>query len=516
MARNCREWGGAALGVWASLLASCALVPVQALAESVSAAASADPQADAQKAAFLALPEADRKAVQDGLGWLALYSGVVDGAWGKRTRDSILKFQASQSAPTDGVVSAPQLAALKAAARRARAAVGFEVIDERRSGVRIGAPLKILTKIAMVGGDATIEAPDGSVALAFQARQGDEPTLASLYAKLIADSNGRKVTYKAIKADDFFVVAGEDGARKFYTRFAKSPPDWAEGPALRGFTFSYPKDQSDDLDKVALAVANSFEPFAVSSTSLDAAARAAASAITWRDIAKQAPASDVAASNPPSQPATPLATPTPSQPADAAAPTPAPATLATGLVVAPGQALTAMAAAECVNATVDGKPAKIVRADAASGLALLAGDFSPAGTPPRIGAAAGELVALSLSEGAERSDGSPGKPKLEASAAILSGGEGAQMVVAALTKHGTGAPVFDRRGGLAALVAPIRSEPPRVAGVALAEPHPMIASDVISRFLGTSPVSRADGPELGAGDIAREKRAAIVEVACRP
>ena len=504
MTRNCRLWGGAALGVWASLLASCALTPVQALAQSVGAATAADPQADAEKTAFLAMPEADRKAVQEGLGWLGLYSGAVDGAWGRRTRDSILKFQASQSAPTDAIVSPPQLAALTAAARKARAAVGFEVVDERRSGVRIGAPLKILTKIAMLGGDVTMEAPDGSVALAFHTRAGDEPTLASLYAKLIADANGRKVTYKAIKADDFFVVAGEEGARKFYTRFAKSPPDWAGGPALRGFTFAYPKDQSDDLDKVALAVANSFEPFAAAATGPDAAA------ITWRDIVRQGPATHAAASNAPSQPVASPAPPAPSQPAAIA---PKPPALATGLVVAPGQALTAIAPAECADATVDGKPAKLLRADAASGLALLAGDFSPAGTSPRLAPASGELVTLSIAQGGE---GSLSKPKLQASVATLWGGEGTQQVVAALTKSATGAPVFDRSGALAALVAPVRREPPRVAGVALAEPHPMIPSDVISRFLGTSAVSRADGPELGTGDIAREKRAAIVEVACRP
>ncbi len=144
-----RFWGGALLG----LLAACA-AHNSALAQTAAPTpqSSVDARTEAQKSAFLAMPEADRKAVQDALGWLGLYNGAVDGAFGKRTRDSILAYQTSVKATADGVVSAPQLAALKAAAQKARAAVGFELIDERRSGVRIGAPLKILDKIAMIGG----------------------------------------------------------------------------------------------------------------------------------------------------------------------------------------------------------------------------------------------------------------------------------------------------------------------------------------------------------------------------
>ena len=476
-----------------------AFIPRAGVAETAPAPAQtspsgADARADAQKSAFLALPEADRKAVQDALGWLGLYNGAVDGAWGKRTRDSVLAYQTSIAAPADGTVSAPQLAALKGAARKARAAVDFQIVDERRSGVRIGAPLKILTKIALVGGDATIEAPDGAVALAMQTRLGEQPTLAALYAKLIAETNGRKVTYKAIKADDFLVVAGEDAGRKFYTRFAKSPANWVDGSSLRGFTFSYPKDQAADLDKIALAITNSFEPFAATLTSLDTSgARAAPPPLTWRDIVKGAAAGEAAMVTAPTPPP---------------APKPAPEILATGLLVAPGQALTV---ADCANPTVDGKAATTLRADAASGLLLLGGDFGAAAAPPSGGAATADAVVLSFAPG------SSGKPTLEASPATFATGDSAQAVVASLTKSGSGAPVFDRMGNLAAIVGPIRNEPGRVGGVPLAQPHVVIAYDVVVRFLAQSVAqASAQGHDLSAGDIARDKRAAVAQITCRP
>jgi peptidoglycan hydrolase-like protein with peptidoglycan-binding domain len=94
-----------------------------ASAQTPAAAPSADDAAmAAQKAAFMGLPEASRKAVQEALVWLGLYVGVNDGDFGKRTRDAILAFQASLKAPADGTLSAPELKAcsppLKRPARR--------------------------------------------------------------------------------------------------------------------------------------------------------------------------------------------------------------------------------------------------------------------------------------------------------------------------------------------------------------------------------------------------------------
>jgi hypothetical protein len=487
-------------GVLFGLVAACAAHHAALAQNAAPSPANLDARAQAQEGAFLAMPEADRKAVQDALGWLGLYNGAVDGAFGRRTRESILAYQASVGATADGVVSAPQLAALKAAAQKARGAVGFELVDERTSGVRIGAPLKILDKLAMIGGDVALEKADGGATLALQVRTGEDAGLAAQYAKLSAEANGRKVTYKAMKADEFFVVAGEEAGRKFYTRFAKAPADWPGGPALRGFTFAYANALAADLDKVALAIANSFEPFSSSAASREATAARATSAPTWRDIVKVAPA------NPPAAPGA---------AADASVKTPPSAAerTATGLIVAPGQALTAIGEADCANPTVDGKAAKALRADASSGLALLAGDFGAATAPPKLAAGSAELVVLSFEPGA-----TAGKTALEASAATPTpAGEGRQAIVAALTKSASGAPAFDRQGALAAIVAPINGEPRRLAGVVLAEPHALIALAAIERFLGrTGAEAPAPAVALGVGEIAREERAAIVKIVCRP
>jgi len=506
---KCRFWSAGLVALTTAGAASAFAAPP------APATAAAEAKLEAQKAAFLAMPEADRKAVQDALGWLDFYNGAIDGAFGKRTRDSIVAYQQSVGAAVDGIVSPAELETLKTAAQRARAAVDFALVDDRISGARIGAPLKLLTKLKPSSGDTTLQSADGSVFLALQGRAGasDDAGLAALYAQLTAEAGGRKITYKAIKAGEFFVVAGEDRDAKFYTRFAKSPADWPDGPALRGFTFAYPTERSSDFDKLALAVANSFDPFADTPASHGAAHMQVISARSPLDVVRVA--TGAPAIGAPVIGLSPGARPTPTPPSGQ---TPAPVVAApaelraTALFVAPGQALTALPVVACADLSVDGKPAKILRADAPSGLTLIGGEFAAGASAPTLVGGATDLVALSLVPAAA------GKSMLEASpGAAASASEGTFAIVAALTRGAGGAPAFDRHGALAGVVAAIKDAPRRVGAVALAAPHRLIGAEAVSAFLGV-PVAAAPTPagSLSVGEIAAAERGALAEVVCRP
>jgi Putative peptidoglycan binding domain len=406
----------------------------------------------AQKAAFLALPEATRKAAQEALVWLGLYVGVNDGEFGKRTRDAILAFQGNVKALTDGALSPPELTVLLAAAQKARDAAGFQVVSDPKSGARVGAPLKLIS----ARGGARLDFASSA-----------DADLGALYARLSGATPTRKVVYKAIKPDAFFVVSGQDGATVFYTRFDKNA---TANPPMRGFTFAYPASQAAQLNRVAIAVANSFEPF-------------------------PEPAAALAASGPASA----VATPESGSGPPAAAPEPA----ATALVIAPGKAVTALKADDCPNPTVAGKRVRIERADAATGLTMLAGDFASNGEAPRFGAPARDLVVLGFAG-----------PRLTASSASIAGGEARPVMIAAVDKSAGGGPVFDRRGALVGLVARIADEPKRVAGVALAAPHALIASGAVRAFVGGAESAPTGAAALSAGDIAAREKDAVVAVFC--
>jgi hypothetical protein len=403
-----------------------------------------------QKAAFLALPLENRKAAQDALVWLGFYNGVSDGEFGKRTRDALAAWQQSQKLSADGVLSPDAFGALVAAANKARASAGFATIDDKKTGARIGAPAKLIG----ARGGAKLDVLAG--------RDSD---LDALYQRLSAETPSRKITYKAIKPQVFFVVSGQEGLTLFYTRFDKNA---SAEPPVRGFTFAYPATRAAELNRVALAIANSFEAF----PSRDESAMATA--------------------------------PSTSLPAPAAVP-PAPTPpAATALIVAAGRALTAMKADDCPNPSVKGRPVRFDRTDPATGLAILAGDFAGNGDAPRLGVLAPDLVILSAAN-----------ERVEVDPATLASDARTPSVIAAVDRSASGGPVFDRAGGLAALIAPIASEPKRVAGVPLAELHAVVGPEALGAFFNPDSVSRpADAHGLTAGRIAEREKAAVVAVFC--
>ena len=435
-------------------------------------APSLDPAFDTQKAAFDALTEADRKAIQDALVWSGNYVGVVDGVFGKRTRDSIVAWQTSVKAPANGLVDAAQLTAMTGAAQKARAAVRFQTFTDDKTGIRIGAPLKLLDKRANEAGGARLMKADGSLALDLSSAVGGDASLAKLYANLTADAPGRKFGLK-LSRPDFIVVASEEAGRKIYQRWARAPAGWPDATVVRGFRFAYPAAQSADLDRIGVAIANSFEPF---------------------------PASGPTAATPPAPPAV-------SRPVLAGA----------GLIVAPGQALSALGQADCPNATIEGKPAKFIREDREIGLSLISGEFGAGSTigPPRLGALGPDLVALSYAV-----DEPGGRVTLDvtpASALSPHEGETHPLLLASLSRTAGGSPVFDRTGALAAIIASSIGEPKLVAGVAAIAPHRAIDAARIKSFLALADeaAAKGDGPPLGAGGIAAAERRYVVAISCR-
>ena len=436
----------------------------------------AGPTIESQKAAFLAMPEPDRKAVQDALVWLGLYNGLVDGAFGKRTLDAILAYQAKAKAPADGFVSATQLAALKAVAQKARAGVGFKTLDDGATGIRIGAPMRLLEKRTATTGQTRLTSRDGSISLDLLAPAGPQSSLEDLYLRLTADAPGRKVTYKAIKPGAFFVVSGEESGRRFYQRYEQA----ADGGGARGLSFAFPAAKAAELDRVALALLNSFQPFP--------------------------------AANPAAPTQAPQTAPVPAPAATPVAPG-APILTATALIVGPGQALTALGEADCPRPVIQDKPAKFIRTDVGTGLALLGGDFAAGAAPIRMSAGGADLVVLSLAPGAEA-----GKADLQTAEATLAPISGTRnALVASVSRSARGAPVFDHQARLVAIVAPIATEPRRLGAVVLAEPHELIGADALMSFvplLAAEPASAP--PPLRAAEIARDTRGAIVGVYCAP
>jgi hypothetical protein len=428
-----------------------------------------DPAQEASKSAFERLAEAERKAIQNDLIWSGDFNGVAGGEFGRRTYDAVLAFERRLRLTADGILTPPERAQLKQAADAARAAVRFNLITDQPTGIRIGLPQSLLTQRVAVENGVVWRRADGLMTL----QLGGFPagvSLAALFEQMRADGPGRRVTYR-LQRPEWFVVSGEEGARKFYTRVAAGPQ------GVRGYTFRYPAAEAAVADRLMIAIANSFEPF---------------------------PGTDVAANPsrlpaPTAAPASPAAPPALVQPTLSTA---APRYAVSGVSIGGGRVLTsAPALRSCDQPTVNGQ-----RIDAAA--AVVTGDVALVvapglDRPAAVFAAAGEGPAFTLSF-------EPGEARAVMLSPLRLEGEGAgRRALSAAQVGAGGAAVIDRQGRVVALLR----ESPRaqrfVAGVAPEASFALIGSGELEAGLKQAGFTPQNAPRTPAAAAA-----SLVEIRC--
>ena len=241
-----------------ALTGFCVFVPAacfQALPTTAQTAASkpVDPKMAAAQAAFEALPDEQRRAIQNDLVWATDYSGAALGTFGKLTFEALSAFEKKAGGPVDAILDPAQRQKLSDAANKARASVGFKVVQDPNTGSGIGIATKYIGKLdkAVSGSKWTF---GNDIILETVRTKPDKADMAATFERFVnAVVDGRKVTYKLLRPD-FFVVTGELASQKFYTRFAPTPD------GLRGYTLTYNPNISPDIEKLVIATANTFEP----------------------------------------------------------------------------------------------------------------------------------------------------------------------------------------------------------------------------------------------------------------
>ncbi|AWM88174.1 peptidoglycan-binding protein [Microvirga sp. 17 mud 1-3] len=439
-----------------------------AKAQPAPAARTPDPAAtEAARGAFEALPEAERRAIQESLIWSGDYSGVADGTFGRQTFEAIAAFQRRAGRPATGIPSAADRTALQAGLKSAVSAAGFETLMDARTGVRIGVPSRLLVRQGdNPNGGSRWQSPDGKITLDTRVAPADA-TLASLYERNLAiKTPGRAVTYKVLRPD-FFVIAGETPTGKFYTRYADGPG------GIRAFSIGYDKSVAAQTDRLVVAIANSFVPF------------------------------------PESSPAAPAPTVAQSAPVPRAAPGGGSAPFGTGLAVGTRQVLTAAPVDRCKEVRVGDVKVQQVKG---SGPFLLE-------TVQDLNAKPAQLSTASSSD-----DGAP-----VLVLAFGNDGEGLRLNAVAGTRSGkaalaaplqpgaSGAPVFDGTGALTGFVGALPANPRKVAGIVPSTLYPVVpAPEAIKIFPSLAAGGARPAAPMSAADLVSTMRASAVALACTP
>jgi len=244
-----------------AILLSLALMP-SALAQPASAlkpptaaapksAAPAKPNYVAE--AYTAMPEAERLAIQGDLIWTGDYAGTLTPEFGARAIAAVKAFQKKRDAKDTGILSAPERAALAAAAKPKREAAGWRVVPDTATGTRLGIPAKLTPQSTAVIGGSRWTAPRGEVQVdTFRIAEPDV-TLAANFEQQQKVSD-RRVSYKVLRPE-FYVVSGLQGTKKFYVRAASKDGE------IRGFTILFDQAMEATVDPIVIAMSSAFTAF---------------------------------------------------------------------------------------------------------------------------------------------------------------------------------------------------------------------------------------------------------------
>jgi len=201
-----------------------------------------------------AMAQSERLSLQSDLVWAGQFNGVISGEVSDRMIAAIKAFQKGQGGKPTGVLNPQEREALADTARRHQDNVGWKLLTDAGSGVRLGIPTKLVPQQSADANGAKWNSATGTIQIVLSRRKQSNPTAAALAEQEKKEPAGRKFDYSVIKPD-FFVLSGMQGLKKFYIR------GQFKGDEVRILTILYDQATEGVMEPVVIAMSSAFNPF---------------------------------------------------------------------------------------------------------------------------------------------------------------------------------------------------------------------------------------------------------------
>jgi len=202
-------------------------------------------------AALMAMPEAQRSAIQADLTWLGYFDGMSAEEIDGHTADAIKAFQRRSSGKETGSLSDQERALLAEAAKPRQTRLAWRLIDDSATGARIGIPEKLVPRSGSARIGSRWASGGGQIQIeTFRLHEASLPALFEQEKKAAQ----RRIAYSILNPDSF-VIIGEQRLKKLVVR-AQS-----DGSEVRGVTILYDQATEGTMAPVAVAVADTFIGF---------------------------------------------------------------------------------------------------------------------------------------------------------------------------------------------------------------------------------------------------------------
>ena len=200
-----------------------------------------------------AMGQAERQALQSDLAWVGHYNGAITGDASERMVNAIKEFQKVRGARPTGVLNPQERGILADTAKRKQESVGWKIVTDPGTGVRLGIPAKLVPQQASDANGTRWTSPTGTIQIQLARRKEAGPVTAKL-AEREKKAPGRSVDYAAVKPD-FFVLSGLHGLKKFYLRGT------FKGDEVRILTILYDQATANTVEPVVIAMSSAFNAF---------------------------------------------------------------------------------------------------------------------------------------------------------------------------------------------------------------------------------------------------------------
>ena len=200
-----------------------------------------------------AMGQAERLTLQSDLAWVGQYNGAITGDLSERMVNAIKEFQKTRGGKQTGVLNPQERGALADTAKKKQESVGWKIVTDPGTGVRLGIPTKLVPQQASDANGTKWTSPTGTIQIQLARRKEAGPVTAKL-AEREKKEPGRNIDYTVVKPD-FFVLSGLQGLKKFYLRGT------FKGDEVRILTILYDQATENTVEPVVIAMSSAFNAF---------------------------------------------------------------------------------------------------------------------------------------------------------------------------------------------------------------------------------------------------------------
>ena len=122
-----------------------------------------------------AMAQAERLALQSDLAWVGQYNGAITGDVSERMVNAIKEFQKARGGKPTGVLNPQERGVLADTAKRKQESVGWKIVTDPGTGVRLGIPTKLVPQQASDANGAKWTSPTGTIQIQLARRKEAEP-----------------------------------------------------------------------------------------------------------------------------------------------------------------------------------------------------------------------------------------------------------------------------------------------------------------------------------------------------